>query len=352
MATAHLLRGLVGMAIACAALGATPAMAQSDESLAAARKTFAEGVSDENAKHYAAALERFRSVAAVKETANVRYRIASCLEALGRRAEALVSYETAVRIGAGDPTATDTVRESRERAAELDRTVPRLVLTFSTPPPPGTEVRVDDAPVDPAALRDPIRLDPGPHAIAAAAPVTTPFRTTMALLEGSQVTLVIDLPSPPSANSKVPLSRAAEASGSPSAPADPLAPRRSAPLGGYVALGLGGALAVGSVVSFVLRASNVATLNRECNSLNGDAGTLHCPLAHEGELNGAHNAAVVEGPLGIGLGLGAAVAAGLGLWFTVSPPSRDGVPAVARAGLLFGPMLVPHGGGIVLSDSL
>jgi hypothetical protein len=325
-------------------------MAQSDEALAAARKTFAEGLADENAKRYAAALEEFRRVAAVRETANVRYRIASCLEALGRRADALASYVTVVRVGAGDPTATEVVRESRERAAELDRTVPRLVLSYSTPPPPGTEVRVDDAPVDPEALREPIRLDPGPHTITAAAPGTTPFRTSIALLEGSQVTLAIDLTSPPAENSKVPLSRTAEAPVSPSSRATPLAPSRSAPLGGYVALGLGGALAVGSVVSFVLRASNVGTLDNACHSLNAE--TLSCPLSSEGDLTSARKAAEIEDPLGIGFALGAGVAAGVGVWLIVTAPSAGEPATTARNGLRWAPMLVRQGGGLLLDGPL
>src|SRR5260370_16479361 len=64
------------------------ASAQTAEELAVARKTFAQGVADQNAKRFEAALEEFRRVAAVRDTANVRFRIASCLEALGPMAKA------------------------------------------------------------------------------------------------------------------------------------------------------------------------------------------------------------------------------------------------------------------------
>jgi hypothetical protein len=340
MASVRLFRKRAALACAaCLSLKGAPAHAQNEEALAAARKTFAEGVADENAKRYEAALEEFRRVAAVRVTANVRYRIASCLEALGRRAEALATYEGAARIGEGDPTATDAVRESRDRAAELDRTVARLAITFSTPPPVGTQVRVDDAPVNPQALANPIRLDPGPHSIAVTAPGAPPFHTGVTLLEGSRVTLAVDLAPLPTAEVALEGTSAVPSS-------------RSAPVGGYVAFGIGGALALGSVASFVLRASNVSTLNVACYSLHGDTGTLHCPLSRESELNGVHTAAAIEGPLGVGLGVGAAIAAGLGVWLVMGPPSRENAAAADPAWPRVGPMLVPHGGGVLMSAGL
>jgi hypothetical protein len=317
------------------ALRGVPAMAQSEEALAAARATFAEGVADENANRYEAALEEFRRVAAVRETANVRYRIASCLVALGRRADALASYETVVRIGEGDAPSADAVREARERAAQLDHVVARLTISFSAPPPAGAEVRVDETLVDPKVVGDAIRLDPGPHSVTATARGAAPFRTAVTLLEGSRLSLAVDLK--PLAGGE---EMAASSSGA--------RVTRSAPVGGHVALGIGGALAVGSVVSFVLRASSLATLERDCA---GTGNTLSCPQSRSAEVNGAHNAAQVEGPLGIGLGLGAAVAAGLGVWLIVTA-SPDGILARPHQSFGLSPMLVSHGSGIVLSDSL
>jgi hypothetical protein len=316
------------------ALTDVPALAQSEEALAAARATFADGVADENAKRYEAALEEFRRVAAVRETTNVRYRIASCLDALGRRADALASYEAAVRLGAGDAPSADAVQEARERAAQLDRVVARLTISFSAPPPAGAEVRVDETLLDPNAVGDAIRLDPGPHSVTATAPGAAPFRTAVTLLDGSRLSLAVDLEPLAGADVAASSSRARVA--------------RSAPVGGYVALGMGGALAVGSVVSFVLRASSLATLEKDCA---GAGNTLSCPQSRSAEVNGAHNAAQVEGPLGIGLGLGAAVAAGLGVWLIVAA-SPDGTLASPHQSIRLGPMLVSHGGGITLGHSL
>jgi hypothetical protein len=320
--------------LTCVALPGVPAMAQSEEALGAARTMFAEGLADENAKRYEAALEEFRRVAAVRETANVRYRIASCLEALGRRADALASYEAVVRIGEGDATSADAVQEALARAVQLDRVVARLTISFRSPPPVGAEVRVDEALVDSKALGDPIRLDPGPHSVTATAPGSAPFRTAVTLSEGSRLSLAADLQ---------PLSGAETAASSSRAQGT-----RSAPVGAYVALGVGGALAVGSVISLVLRASSLATLEGDCT---GTGNSLSCPQSRFAEVNGAHNAAQIEGPLGLGLGLGAAIAIAVGVWLIVTP-SPDGHFATPHQSIRLGPMLVSHGGGIMLSDSL
>jgi hypothetical protein len=333
-------RSLKGMGSLLAALYLTlhagAAEAQSEAELAAARTMFAQGVADEDAKRYETALAEFRRVAEVKETANVRYRIASCLEALGRMAEAMASYETAARLGEGDPGAADAVRASRERAAQLDRLVPRLTIAFARPPPAGAEVELDDAPVDPVALRDPIALDPGHHSIAATAPGVAPFHTGVTLSEGGRVTITVDLAPPP-----LPETRGV-------APA-PAAAKNPPPVGAYVALGIGAALAGGSIASFVLRASNIDTLNRDC--VPAPQGGLACPVSAAHEVNSAHDAAQVEGPLGIGLAAGAAMALGLGVWLLVRAPSGEagGSP---RQAIRVEPLILSHGGGLVVSEPL
>ncbi len=328
-------RAFAAAACTCVSSLVAPAMAQSDDVLAAARKTFSAGVEDENAKRFAAALEEFQRVAAVRDTANVRYRIASCLEALGRRAEALTSYESAVRIGQSDASSADVLQESRERADQLDRVVAHLAIAFTPSPPPGVELRIDDVPVDPSMSGNDLRLDPGHHSIAASAPGTAPFRTGVTLVEGSRLRLAIDL---------------APLSGAEPAPAgEPQATTRWAPpVGGYALLAVGGALTAGSVISWVLRASSLATLNRDCKP--EVAGTQLCPQSRAGEVDDARSAAQIEGPLGIGLGLGAAAAVGAGIWMIVSAPQRPS--AHAGVNLRVSPMLVAHGGGLLLSESL
>ena len=60
-----------------AAVAPGVAHAQSEEELNQARELFNEAYKDEQEKRYEEALEKFRRVAQVKESASVRYRIAS-----------------------------------------------------------------------------------------------------------------------------------------------------------------------------------------------------------------------------------------------------------------------------------
>jgi hypothetical protein len=331
--------GIALAVLSAAVLGVGDVRAQTEDDLVAARKLFSEAVADEGAKLYDTALEKFRRVAAVKDTANVRYRVASCLEALGRRAEALASYEAAQRLGGGDPGAADVVHAAASRAEQLDRALPRLTVLVPSSAPPGTQVRVDDAPADIGSLRDGVPLDPGLHTITATAPGDAPFRTGVTLPEGGRVAITVTL-EPMAAPT-------AEASRAPvPPPAPPQAPERvasagGAPAGAWVALGIGGALAAGSITSFVLRASNLDTLTRDCQSAG--SGALSCPATRSSEVNAAHNAAAIQGPLGIGLAAGAVLAAGIGVWLLASTHA-DGVHVT--------PVVTQTGGMLVLGGSI
>jgi hypothetical protein len=328
-------------AVAAWILSTTPCHAQTEEELASARRLFTEAVTDQDARRYDSALEKFRRVAAVRNTANVRYRIASCLDALGRLAEAMGDYEQAARLGETDRSAVDAVRAASTRAAQLDRIVPRLVLVLPPDAPPQTEVRVDDVLVGAADLRDALPLDPGHHTIVATAPGDAPFRAGVTLPEGGRVSISVTLepaappgPEPPAP----PQAASTTVATSPLAPPDRTTGRH-APAGAWVAMGLGGALAVGSVVSFVLRASNLSTMNRDCTTAGAG---LSCPQSRQAEVSSARNAAQVEGPLGIGLAASAVVAAGLGVWLWTT----------ASGDLRVTPVVTPTGATLVVGGAL
>lgn len=311
MVGARLPRSVVAVGgIVCAALWADVARAQDDDTLVAARKTFAEGVADQDAHRYEAALRAYRQVLAVKDTANVRYRIASCLESLGQRAEALAHYDAAVRLGAGDPSSADAAQVSRARAAELDRVLPHLTIVFSSPPLPDTQLRLDDVLTDLAVLREPFALDPGHHSIAATAPGAVPFHTSVELADGARLTLSVDLaaaPRPPPTAGGPPAGAATE-------------PAEGSKAGPFIAFGVGGVLAAGAVVALVLRASNLATIDRDCLVLPNE---LWCPSSRASEVNNARRAAEIEGPLSLGLGVAAALAVGTGVWLLATGPSHQ-----------------------------
>lgn len=342
--------GLAFSLLACSLARAMPAQAQTADQLDAARKLFADALTDEDAKRYDTALEKFRRVAGVKDSANVRYRIASCLEALGRRAEALGSYQAAVKLGEEEKASPDVMRAARDHAADLDRVVPRLIIVLPADAPAETQVRVDDAVVDRAALADGLPLDAGNHTIRATAPGDTPFETAVALPEGGHVSITVTLapvgsvapvPAPAQTQGQGPgqagpaqLPRQAGGGGEAGVPVPPSRPSHA---GAWIALGIGGALAAGSVVSFVLRQSNIDTINTDCNS-----DTSHCPSTHQSEVLDAQSAARWQGPLAIGLAAGAVVSLGIGVWLFASTPSGSSV-SVAPGFMRDGGLVVVRG---------
>jgi hypothetical protein len=331
---------------------ATPARGQTGDPLAEARKLYVEAVADEDASRYETALGKFQQVETVKDTANIRYRIATCLEALGRRAEALSNYQVAVRLAEGDRTAVDAARESGARAAQLDRIVPHLSIVVPPDAPPGTRVRVDDAPVDADSLKSPIPLDPGMHTIAADAPGRVPYRIGVKLPEGGgTVAISVALDRVGSSATRDPATGVAPGNGGSADPPwppseQPAPPRAGPPTAGLVLLGLGGALAVGSVVSFALQLSNLGTMSTDCGA-TPPSGKLSCPLSKQSEVDSAKNAASVEGPLGWGLAIGGVAALGAGTWMLLRPR-----PAQATGGVQVTPMISRAGGLLVVSGPL
>jgi hypothetical protein len=331
--------GLALSLLVCQAARTSPAAAQSADQLDAARKLFSDAMSDEDAKRYDTALEKFRRVAGVKDTANVRFRIATCLEALGRRAEALSDYEAAVKLGEEEKLAPDVMRTFREHAAALDRVVPRLSIVLPTDAPASTEVRVDDAPVDRSALGGGIPLDVGHHTIRATAPGDTPFETAVTLPESGHVSIAVTLtPIAPAGPPPGPtLVHGPSGPGGNGEKKHPV-PEHPSHVGAWIAIGVGGALAVGSVVSVILRQSNISTINSDCP---GGGSPLQCPGSKQSEVNSARSAAQWQGPLAIGLAAGAVVGLGIGTWLLVSTPSQS--VSVGPAFLRDGGLLVVQG---------
>jgi hypothetical protein len=343
------------LAAALSASGATlvpmPVCAQSEAELDAARKLFAQAMKDQGEKRYDVALDEFRRVAQVRDTANVRYRIATCLEALGHNAAAVASYELAAKLGEGDATVADAVRASKDRAAQLSTSVARLTILLPDRMPADADVRVDDVKVDPAILRDPLVLEAGHHTISATATGAAPFRTAVTLTEGGRVSITVPLePSPPAQSPDTVAMPAASAAVTTPA-RRPRAERPSpsshpAPTVAYVVLGAGGLLAGASIVALVLREENIHTIDSACTAPAG-GGALTCPPSRHDEVSSVRSAAELEGPLAAGFAVASAAAIGVGLYLLWSSPA---LPA-SRA-LRVVPVLSRSGGALELRGAL
>jgi hypothetical protein len=285
------------------------ARAQSDADLAAARSLFGEALADEQRGEYAAALAKFERVRAVRDTQAVRYRVATCLEGLGRLRAAVQAYTSAAIATTSDPESTKVAQASRDAVTALEKRMAQVVVELPPGAPRDVTVAVDAEAVSRDAIGAPLAVDPGTHDVTASAEGFTPFRTAVTIAPAARATVRIVLdpvaPGAPSAsNGSPPLP--------PAAPDAPPASASSSDVPAIVAFGAAGILAVGTVALLVARESDIHTIESTCP---GDV----CATSREPDVTSTRNRALLEGPFAIGTGVAAAVSAGIGVYFVTRP---------------------------------
>ncbi len=316
---------------AAVALMVTPvttrtACAQTGEEVAAARALFAEALKDEEAGQNAQALEKFQRVQQVKDTPQVRFRIGSCLERLGKLRSARESFQAAAALGGGSKANAALVTESQERVTALTRRIPDLTLNPATPAPADAVVKVDETVVPPSAWQTPIALDPGEHAVDASAPGYEPFHATSTLSEGSHLSVAIPWRAATSSGGAG-ATGAGATNGNGGATGNgttgPGGGQQPPPHGsdgsmqrtwGWISLGVGGALLATSGVFVLLRHGEISTIKDACN------GGV-CPRSRQSELQTAHDHAVTDGTIGLISAGAGVVAAGIGVALLLTAPS-------------------------------
>jgi hypothetical protein len=282
------------------------ARAQTEDELKAARELFQEAYQDEQDKRYDEALEKFMRVARVKESPSVRYRIGSVQEALGRLRESRDTFRALAAQKDSMPAKDQPIAESAaERAAALDKKIPRLVVRIPADAPPDAKMTIDGAPVPTSTVARPIELDPGDHVVQASATGAKPFEAKVTLGEGGEtpidVTFAPLAPPPP--------------------PPPPLHANRTL---AYVALAAGGVLLVGGAAFLLVRESDIDDIHHKCP---GDV----CPIASKDELESEHSQAALFGPLGVGSMVLGAVAAGAGVYLLFKPARASATPPAGSA---------------------
>lgn len=312
---------LVGLLTALGSL-ASPALAQSNspssDELKAARELFQEAFKDEREKRYPEALEKFQRVAKVRESASVRYRVATVLVAMGRLREARDMYRALAAAKSSLPPSDREIADgAAERAAELDRRIPKLVLRVPKDPPEDLRVTVDGAPVPSSTTARSIELDPGEHVISASARGASLSEKTILLQDGGgEVSHAVIL-----------------------APAEK--PKETRMQGGndrtptWVAMGGGGALLLAGGALLVGREAAISEVNASCPE-------RLCPAAKRSEVESGRDRAELFGPLGGALGIAGLAAIGVGIYWLVrsSPPASSPRAASHR--------LAPTGSGLVV----
>lgn len=275
------------------------AWAQADSDLEQARRTFADGLAHENAGRCDEALAEYRRVQAVKDTANVRFRLGSCSEKTGRLRAAMRSYEGAIRLGRGDAQAKDVVAEAEARIEALTPKMARLEVRA----PAGAAVRLDDEDVGDAELAEPVWVEAGRHTLVATAAGKKPSRLEFGAEAGRATPLDVVLddeaPRPPPP---------------PHEPA-PLAPSRVRSVAGWSLVGLGGALGIGAAISLAVRESSIATLRDACAPA--------CPASRQAELEDARGRALATGPLAAVLAVAGGVSLVTGAIVLATAPRRS-----------------------------
>jgi tetratricopeptide (TPR) repeat protein len=308
---------LLAALVACAAFGAAPSARAQTQDLDAARQLFQEALADEKAQAYGTALEKYRRVQAVKDTANVRFRIGACQEGLGRLRAALASYDGAIHLGRGEPASRDVVAEAEKRIEALTPRMGRIALAGRSP---GTTIRIDGEELSEADLAGPVWIDAGEHTIVAEAPGKKARRTTVVVREKDTITVDASLEedvSPPPR---------------PSPPPPKEGPARV--LTGVALVSLGGLLAVATGVCLGVREATIGDLNAAC------PGGV-CPASRAQELTSMRDRALALGPgaavLGIAAGVGAVTGVVLLLWTpSAKPVAVSPWIGPGHAGLHFG----------------
>jgi len=337
---------LLAVATVLAIAAAAPAArAQSPEELKQARELFAEAYKDEQEKRFDQALEKFLRVAKVKESASVRYRIATVLESLGRLREARDAFRALAASKPNLPTNEQEIADSAaQRALQLDKKIPRLVLRHDAKWPADTRVTIDGGLAPVSTTPRAIEVDPGDHAIAASAPGVPPSEHRVTVAQGGEVTF--DIPPPGSGNGPPGPGN----NGQGVEPPDGQATHPSRTLG-YVALGAGGVLLVTGVILLAVREGGISDIEKQC------PGGV-CPAASRTDIESSRDTASALGPLGIGLGVAGAVVGGIGVYLVLrkgpapaaaspAPDAPAPAPAPTTSGSLrFGPRAV-RGGAIV-----
>jgi hypothetical protein len=94
--------------------------------------------------------------------------LAQCHENEGKLASALDEYRDALKTAQKDGR-KDRADIARGKVAELEKSVPRVVVTMKKPPA-GTDVKLDSTPIGQASFGVATPVDPGAHTVSATAP--------------------------------------------------------------------------------------------------------------------------------------------------------------------------------------
>ncbi|WP_437288173.1 tetratricopeptide repeat protein [Sorangium sp. So ce406] len=309
-----------------ALLAAAPAPALAAGAEEDAKTLFARGRELRGAGQCEQAIIAFRSALEIyPEGLGALRNIAECEEALGLYASARRDWWDLRRAALQSTEAkyAGWSEDAELRYRALGSKVGTLTLKVQGAEGRQVQVALDGKPLDPRLLGVELERDLGAHTVELFYGGAAPLTERVELTPGAQRVVTLTVPPPITAR---------DAPAAPGAPAPP--PSSSAVrTGGYVALGVGGAGAIATVVALAVRAGAVSAVEEGCSPA-GD-GAYVCPPSLQGDYDTGRTASTLAGVFaGVGLvGIGAGVTLLL-----LSPPgpasAAQGAPASAARGAL------------------
>lgn len=165
-----------------------------------ARVHFKRGIDLYDKKQYEPALEAFRAAYAEKPSPGIKQNIALSLKGLGKNVEAATAFDEALDEGR-ESLKPDTKAAMEHELTDLAKIVATVNLKIVAMPErtaiENATLTVDGHPVAPAAIRRPLRLEPGIHVFRAKAPgFSDPPEKKLSILAGQPVDATFELTAP------------------------------------------------------------------------------------------------------------------------------------------------------------
>jgi hypothetical protein len=290
---------------------AAPSGAPSDASEQQRAALYRDGVALANAGRWDDAVKKFRQVIAIRSAPPALFTLGQAEEHLGQLATAERTYERALADARASGT-TDVADAAVKAIASLEPRVPRVLIKL-TPAASGAAASVDGAA---APLGEPVKVDPGDHAVVVRAPGKLPFESRVHMVEGQSLDLSAALQSE------------APAPGPTLLPPPPHDDRPGRfPVGPAV---LAGAGVVAGVVGLVVRLGGQSTYDDATQSC-GPAG---CPSQDIADRANSGRSQMLVGTAFLGIGI--AAIAGAGVWWALTPRNSAGSPGTS-VGLALSP---------------
>lgn len=255
--------------------------------------------------------------------------LADCFERTGRTASAWARFTEAQTMAERTGQA-ERAEFARSHAAALAPKLSRLVITVTSPAPPGLEVRRDGALVDPAAFGSAVPVDPGTHTVEARAPKATTWTHTVVVPpDGAPESAVVVPALEPIAETAPvvapPVVTPAPAVDAPHASYAGDPPGRAQRMWGIVLGGVGVAGLAAGLISGAIASSEYQSSNQDGRCVND--------VCTSRGLEQRDSAKAIAG-VATGLFIGGVALAGAGVVLYLTAPS--GEPA-ARTSLAVGP---------------